>query len=115
MKRIHYSWFILAITFFSIIVAGIVMSSSGVFIDPFENEFGWDRSVIALAFAISMFLYGISGPFMAALLNVIGLKKMMIVSMATLLTGIILTFIMNQSWQMIIIWGFIIGLGSSLF
>lgn len=115
MKRIHYSWFILSITFFSIIVAGIVMSSSGVFIDPFENEFGWDRSVIALAFAISMFLYGISGPFMAALLNVIGLKKMMIVSMATLLTGIILTFIMNQSWQMIIIWGFIIGLGSSLF
>lgn len=91
------------------------MSSSGVFINPFENEFGWDRSVIALAFAISMFLYGISGPFMAALLNVIGLKKMMIISMATLLSGITLTFFMNQSWQMIIIWGLIIGLGSSLF
>ncbi|MGG3448540.1 MFS transporter [Domibacillus aminovorans] len=115
MKRIHYSWFILSITFFSIIVAGIVISSSGVFIDSFENEFGWDRSVIALAFAISLFLYGISGPFMAALLEGIGLKKMMIVSMATLLTGIMLTFIMNQSWQLIIIWGFIIGLGSSLF
>ncbi|WP_018393084.1 MFS transporter [Bacillus sp. 37MA] len=115
MKRIHYSWFILSITFLSIIVAGIVMSSSGVFIDSFENEFGWDRSVIALAFAISLFLYGISGPFMAALLEGIGLKKMMIVSMATLLTGIMLTFTMNQSWQLIIIWGFIIGLGSSLF
>ncbi|MEH7387813.1 MFS transporter [Bacillus sp. JJ1521] len=115
MKSIHYSWFILAITFFSIIVAGIVISSSGVFIDPLENEFGWDRSIIALAFATSLFLYGISGPFMAALLEVIGLKKMMIISMATLLTGIILTFIMNQSWQMIIIWGVIIGLGASLF
>lgn len=91
------------------------MSASGVFIAPFEKEFGWDRSVIALAFGISMFLYGISGPFMAALLNVIGLKKMMIASMSTLLTGIALTFIMNQSWQMIIIWGIIIGLGSSLF
>ncbi|KAB2329712.1 MFS transporter [Cytobacillus depressus] len=115
MKRIHYSWFILAITFFSIIVAGIVISSSGVFIDSFEKEFGWDRSVIALAFGTSMFLFGLSGPFMAALLNVIGLKKMMIISMATLLTGILLTFIMNQSWQLIIIWGFIIGLGASLF
>ncbi|WHY69423.1 MFS transporter [Neobacillus sp. SuZ13] len=115
MKRIHYSWYILVITFFSIIVAGIVMSSSGVFIDPLENEFGWDRSIIALAFAISLFLYGISGPFMAALLEVIGLKKMMIVSMATLLTGIILTLMMNQSWHMILIWGVIIGLGASLF
>jgi MFS family permease len=91
------------------------MSSSGVFIDPFEKEFGWDRSVIALAFAISLFLYGISGPFMAALLEVIGLKKMMILSMTTLLIGIILTFIMNQSWQLIIIWGVVIGLGASLF
>ncbi|PLS18039.1 MFS transporter [Bacillus sp. M6-12] len=115
MKRIHYSWFILSITFLSIIVAGIVLSSSGVFIDPLENEFGWDRSIIALAFAISLFLYGISGPFMAALLEVVGLKKMMLVSMSTLLTGIMLTLIMNQLWQLIIIWGVIMGLGASLF
>ncbi|NEU31981.1 MFS transporter [bacterium LRH843] len=115
MKRIHYSWFILCITFLSIIVAGIVISSSGVFIDSFESEFGWDRSMIALAFAISLLLYGFSGPFMAALLEVIGLKKMMIISMATLITGSSLTLIMNQSWQLIIIWGIIIGLGASLF
>ncbi len=115
MKRIHYSWFILVVTFFSIIVSGIVVASTGVFINPFEKEFGWDRSVITLAFAISMFLYGISGPFMAALLDAIGLKKMMIISMATLMTGLILIFIMNQSWHLIIIWGIIIGLGSSLF
>ncbi|KOS68209.1 MFS transporter [Lysinibacillus contaminans] len=115
MKRIHYSWIILVITFFSIIVAGIVISSSGVFINAFENEFGWERSVIALAFAVSLFLYGISGPFMAALLEVIGVKKMMLVSMATLITGSTLTLVMNQSWHLIIIWGFIIGLGASLF
>ncbi|HZG73210.1 MAG TPA: MFS transporter, partial [Chondromyces sp.] len=115
MKRIHYSWVILSITFFSIIVAGIVISSSGVFIDSFENEFGWDRSVIALSFAISLFLYGISGPFMAALLEVVGIKKMMLISMATLLTGGTLTLMMNESWHLVIIWGLIIGLGSSLF
>ncbi|KPN96802.1 MFS transporter [Lysinibacillus sp. ZYM-1] len=115
MKRIHYSWFILVVTFFSIIVAGITMSSSGVFIDPLETEFQWDRSMIALAFAISLFLYGISGPFMAALLEVIGLKKMMISAMATLVFGMSLTFFMSQSWQLIIIWGGIIGLGASLF
>ncbi|MGN4124320.1 MFS transporter [Lysinibacillus sphaericus] len=115
MKRIHYSWFILVITFFSIIVAGITLSSSGVFIGPFEKEFGWDRSMIAMAFAISLFLYGISGPFMAALLEVMGLKKMMLAAMATLIIGIMLTLFMNQAWQLTIIWGFIIGLGASLF
>lgn len=115
MKRLHYSWIILAISFFSIIVAGIVRSSSGVFIEPFESEFGWDRSIISLAFAVGLFLYGISGPFMAALIEVLGLKKMMIGSMATLLVGTLLTLVMNQPWQLILIWGIIIGLGSSLF
>ncbi|MFJ7665854.1 MFS transporter [Lysinibacillus sp. NPDC097195] len=115
MKRIHYSWIILVITFFSIIVAGITLSSSGVFLAPFEQEFGWDRSVIAMAFAISLFLYGISGPFMAALLEVIGLKKMMLAAMAVLIVGIALTLLMQQAWQLMIIWGFIIGLGASLF
>ncbi|OES43441.1 MFS transporter [Domibacillus iocasae] len=115
MKQIHYSWIILLIAFFSIITAGIVRSSSGVFIVPFEREFGWDRSVISLAFAVSLFLYGLSGPFMAALIEVVGLKKMMLYAMATLLSGVVLTFFMEQSWQLIVIWGIIIGLGSGLF
>lgn len=115
LKRIHYSWFILTVTFFSIIVAGIVMASSGVFLTPFESEFGWDRSVISLAFGICMFFFGIAGPFMAALLEKLGLKKMMLSSMGILIVGLLLTYLMNQSWQLIIIWGIIIGLGSSLF
>ncbi|MFJ8236015.1 MFS transporter [Ureibacillus sp. NPDC094379] len=115
MKRIHYSWFILTVTFFSIIVVGIVVASSGVFLTPFENEFGWSRPTISLAFGICMFFFGVSGPFMAALLEVLGLRKMMLASMATLLLGLLLTFLMNQSWQLILIWGMIIGLGSSLF
>ena len=115
MKRIHYSWVILIITFFSIIVAGIIRSSSGVFIVPFENEYGWDRSVISLAFAVSLFLYGLSGPFMAALIEVLGLKKMMVLGMSTLLAGICLTFFMEHEWQLMLIWGMIIGLGSGVF
>ncbi|MEH7883763.1 MFS transporter [Bacillus sp. JJ1609] len=115
MKRLHYSWIILIISFFSIIVAGIVRSSSGVFIESFENEFGWSRSVISLAFAVGLFLYGISGPFMAALIEVFGLKKMMVISMVTLLAGTLLTLVMQESWQLVIIWGIIIGLGSGLF
>ena len=115
LKRIHYSWFVLIIAFFSIIVAGIVRSSSGVFIVPFENEFGWDRTVISLAFAIGLFLYGLSGPFMAALIEVVGLKKMMIYAMSTLMVGLVLTIFMDQAWQLILIWGVVIGLGSGVF
>lgn len=82
---------------------------------PFENDFGWERSTISFAFAISLLLYGISGPFMATLIEVLGLKKMMILAMTTLLIGILLTFLMVKPWQLFLIWGIIIGLGSGLF
>jgi MFS family permease len=115
LKRIHYSWVILLIAFFSILIAGIVRSSSGVFILPFETEFGWERATISFAFAVGLLLYGFSGPFMAALIEVTGVKKMMIIAMTTLLVGVLLTFFMVKPWQLILIWGVIIGLGSGLF
>lgn len=115
MKKIHYSWVILTVTFTAIIVAGIVRSSSGIFIDPFEIEFGWDRPSISFAFAISLFLYGFSGPFMAAFVEIFGLKRMMLYSMAVLSIGLTLTFVMQTEWQLILIWGVMIGIGSSLF
>lgn len=115
MKKVHYSWIILPVTFLSIIVAGIIRSSSGVFIDPFELEFGWSRPAISFAFAVSLFLYGFSGPFMAAFVEVFGLKRMMLYSMLTLSTGLALTFVMQSQWQLILIWGVMIGIGSGLF
>lgn len=115
MRKIHYSWFILAIAFFAIIIAGIIRSSSGIFIDPFEDEFGWGRPTISFAFAICLFLYGLAGPFMAAFVEIFGLKRMMIASMGLLVTGLGLTFVMQEEWQLILIWGVMIGVGSSLF
>ncbi|MDQ0271410.1 MFS transporter [Cytobacillus purgationiresistens] len=115
MRRLHYSWIVLIIVFFSIIVAGITRSSSGVFIIPFEADFGWERSKISLAIAISLFIYGISGPFMGAIVQIIGIKRMMLLSMGTLMAGLAFTFLMSETWHLILIWGIIIGLGSSLF
>ncbi|PLT33423.1 MFS transporter [Bacillus sp. V5-8f] len=115
MTRIHYGWVILGITFFSIIVAGIIRSSSGVFLVPFEEEFGWDRAFISLSFAISLVIYGFSGPFIAAMFENVGVKKMMLLAMSVLMLGIGFTFFMEYSWQLILIWGIIFGLGSSVF
>ena len=103
------------ITFISIIVAGIVRSSSGVFIEPFEAEFSWSRANISLAFAVGLFLYGLSGPFMAAFVEIFGLKRVMVYSMGLLAVGLLATLYMKEQWQLILIWGVLIGVGSGLF
>lgn len=115
MKRFHYSWIILVLVFFSIIVAGIIRSSSGVFVLPFEQGFGWSRGEISLAFGVSLFMYGIAGPFIGAFIQILGIKRMMVLSMSTLIIGLFLSLFMTQTWQLLLLWGFMIGLGSSLF
>lgn len=115
MRKWHYSWIVLAVTFMAIIVAGIIRSASGVFIEPFEQDFGWGRPSISLAFAVSLFLYGFSGPFMAAFVEKFGLKRMMLWSMALLTAGLACTYVMQKEWQLVLIWGVMIGIGSGLF
>lgn len=115
MRKLHYSWIILFLTFFSIIVAGIVRSSSGVFVIPFEEEFHWDRSMISFAFGLSLFIYGFSGPFMGAIVQSVGIKKMMLISMGTLMISLILTLFMSEPWHLVLVWGVLNGLGASLF
>ncbi|HWK22423.1 MAG TPA: MFS transporter [Ureibacillus sp.] len=115
MRKFHYSWVILAVTFIAIIVAGIIRSSSGIFLDPFETEFNWGRPTISFAFAVCLFFYGFSGPFMAAFVDVFGLKRMMLYSMGILSIGLGLTFVMKNEWQLVLIWGVMLGIGSSLF
>lgn len=115
MKKIHFSWIILSVTFVSIIAAGSIRSSSGVFIVPFEEQFSWARSSISFAFAVGLFWYGLSGPFMAAFVEKYGLKRMMLISMSMLVVGLAATFVMQTEWQLVLIWGVVIGLGSSLF
>lgn len=115
MRRIHHGWIILILVFFSIIVAGIIRSSSGIFVIPFEQEFGWSRGEISLAFGLGLFMYGIAGPFMGSFIQILGIKRMMIASMGSLIIGLILSLFMTQTWQLLLLWGIIIGLGSSLF
>lgn len=115
LSNIHYGWFILVVAFFSIIVAAVIRSTSGVFMVPFEEEFGWERSTISLAFAVNLVLYGFSGPFVAAFMERYGVRKVMIAAMLFLAGGIGLTTVMSAPWQLFLLWGIIIGMGSGVF
>jgi MFS family permease len=113
--RLHYAWIVLAITFFAILVAAGMRSVTGVIMIPLEREFDWSRADISLAFAINLTIYGFSGPFIAAWMDKLGVKKMMAYAMLILTIGIALSLAMTNIWHLHIIWGVMIGLGSGVF
>lgn len=115
MKKIHYGWIVVIIAFFSMLIAAAIRSTSGVILVPLEEEFGWSRSAISLAFAINLVLYGFSGPFFAAYLERFGVRKVMVYAMTLLVVGTAFSTQITSVLMLQFLWGIVIGLGSGVF
>ncbi|MFT4416412.1 MFS transporter [Fredinandcohnia humi] len=111
----HYGWVVVGITFLAVLIAAGIRSITGVILIPLEQEFDWSRSSISFAFAINLTLYGFSGPFIAAGLEKLGVRKTMSYAMLLLVFGLVTSLFMVELWQLHLIWGIIIGIGSGVF
>ncbi|GAC1406986.1 MAG: hypothetical protein NVSMB49_26770 [Ktedonobacteraceae bacterium] len=85
-------------------------STPGVLIVPLEHEFGWSRATISLAVSINLFIYGLSGPFIVALMERFGIRRIMVVALLVVAIAAGLTTIMQASWQLDLLWGVMVGL-----
>jgi len=82
---------------------------SGVLIVPLEDEFHWPRSTISFAIGVNLLLYGLIGPFAAALIDRFGVRRTMTAALAVTAAGVALTPVMQQSWQLVLLWGVVVG------
>src|SRR5437763_6367432 len=110
--RIHYGWIVVAVTFVTLLAAAGIRSAPGVLIIPLEREFGWTRATVSFAVSINLFLYGLSGPFIAGLMDRLGIRRVMVTSLALVATAVALTTVMTTSWQLALLWGVVVGLGT---
>ncbi len=114
LSRPHYSWIVLAITFVVLLVGACIRSTPGVLIIPLEREFGWSAATISAAVAINIFLYGMIGPFAVAVMERFGLRRSVCGALLLLACGVILTVFMRTSWQLMLLWGVVVGSGSGM-
>jgi MFS family permease len=113
-RDVHYGWVVAGVTFLTMLVTAGAMGAPGVFIVPLEQEFGWDRAEIASALAVRFVLYGLMGPFAAAFMNWFGVRAIAIAALAIIAGGFIASLFMSQLWQLITLWGFVVGIGTGL-
>ena len=114
VSRIHYAWIVAAVTFAVLLTAAGVRSTPAVLMVPLEQEFGWSRSTISFAVAVNIFLYGLAGPFAAAIIERFGLRRTVAAALVLIATGVAITPLMQHSWQLILLWGFVVGAGSGV-
>jgi sugar phosphate permease len=112
--RFHYAWVVAAVTFLTLLAAAGVRATPGVLIVPLERDFGWSRTVISSAVSVNLLLYGLIGPFAAALLDSLGVRKTMALALGLVAAGAALTTVMRAPWQLVLLWGVVVGGGTGM-
>ena len=113
-RNIHYGWVVVAATFLTMLVTAGAMGAPGVLIKPLQDEFGWETSQISSALAIRLLLFGLMGPFAAAFMNYFGVRKVIVFALALIGAGFVGSLFMTSLWQLLLLWGIVVGFGTGL-
>ncbi|CAO3409811.1 MFS transporter [Azospirillum largimobile] len=113
-RDIHYGWVVVTVTFLSMLVSAGAVGAPGVLLLPLQREFGWDTADISTAMAIRLLLFGLMGPFAAAMINRFGVRRMVLSSLTLVGGGLLASLAMREVWQLILLWGFVVGFGTGL-
>ena len=113
-RHVHYGWVVVAATFLTMLATAGALSAPGVMIVPLQREFGWDTADISSALAVRLALFGLMAPFAAALLNRFGIRPVVTAALLLIVTGITASFAMSQTWQLLLLWGVLCGVGSGM-
>src|SRR4051812_13020229 len=114
MKRLHPAWMVAAGTFLVLLVAAAIRATPGVLIVPFEHEFGWTRATISAAVSVNLLLYGLMGPFCAAIADRFGVRRTMAFAMALLSIALLFATTIQKPWHLVLVWGFFVGTGTGM-
>jgi len=113
-RGIHYAWVVMAIGFLTMLISSAALGLPGAFLRPLSREFGWSTGEISSALAIRFALFGLLGPFAAILMERYGLRRIACMALALIAAGLLLATRMSALWQLFVLWGLVLGIGSGL-
>jgi MFS family permease len=113
-RGLHYGWVVVATTFLTMLVTAAAVGAPGVLLLPLQREFGWSTAAISSALAMRLVLFGLMGPFAAAFINRFGMRNVTMCALALIGTGFALSLAMKHLWQLLLLWGLVVGVGTGL-
>ncbi|HEX4381455.1 MAG TPA: MFS transporter [Myxococcales bacterium] len=114
MRKPHPAFITAFATFCVLLCAAAIRATPGVLIVPLEQEFGWSRATISFAISINLLLYGLMGPFCAAIAARVGIRRTMATAMGLLALSLFAATYIHAPWQLVLIWGFCVGGGTGM-
>jgi len=112
--NIHYGWVVVVVCFLTALSSSAALGLPGALLQPLSREFGWSVDNISSALAVRFALFGLMGPFAAILMERLGLRAVMVTALGLIAAGMLLVTRMDQFWQLVLLMGVMLGVGSGM-
>jgi predicted MFS family arabinose efflux permease len=110
--RLSYSWVVAAAIFVALLISAGVRSMPGVLLVPLQQDLGWSRTAVSLAISIGIALYGLVGPFAAAVMQRFGVRRAVIGALLLMALSVASTTLVARPWQLVLTWGLLSGIAT---
>jgi MFS family permease len=114
MSRIYHGWWVVGGGFILLFcVTGSFFYAFPIFYEALLRDMAWSRAETAAAFSVAMFVLGITGPIIGAVIHKLGVRTVMIWGSLLGGLGFFLMSTITAPWQFYIYYGVIITIGLS--
>ena len=110
----YYGWVIVALSFLANLTVAGIRSAPSILIHPLEAEFGWSRTAVASAASLNLLFYGLAAPVGGWLIDRVGPRRVIFGSLAAIAAGVTASVFVRELWQLIFLWGIILGIATGV-
>ena len=113
-RAFFYGWVVVAVTAIVVLITAGVRSAPGAFLLTMTGEPGWSTASVSFAAAAGLIVFGFAGPLSGSLMGRIGVKNVVLLSLAVTGVALLATSLVREIWQLTLLFGLLSGLGTGL-
>ena len=113
-RNIHYSWVIAALGFLYVVFSSSALGVTAVLIKPMSEQLGLSLGELSASQGLRFALFGLASPFAGGLVQRYGPRRMVAVSGALALIGLLLTATMTTRFELWLGFGALLGIAPGL-
>jgi MFS family permease len=116
MRRpaVFYGWWVVAGFSFMTLTSTGIRHAVGPFLKPISQDLGLDRATFSIVIAVSLFLYGLFGPFTGVVLDRFGARVTASAGALLVVASLLLTGLIRNFWEFFLVYGVLLSLGLAL-
>ena len=111
---VFYGWWIVVSFSVMTLTSTGIRHAVGPVLKPITADLGLDRATFSIVIAVSLFLYGVFGPFAGVLLDRFGARLTASAGTILLVASLLLTGLVRNFWEFAFVYGVLLSLGLAM-